>query len=84
MKLYGQNIKPKNLDRIKNKIKFILYLLLVTSTAQTQQTLIRAGRLIDTNQKTVKNNIDILVEGNRIIEVGKNLKLTSSWFSPYL
>ena len=77
MKLYGQNIKPKNLDRIKNKIKFILYLLLVTSTAQTQQTLIRAGRLIDTNQKTVKNNIDILVEGNRIIEVGKNLKLTS-------
>ena len=50
---------------------------MVTSTAQTQQTLIRAGRLIDTNQKTVKNNIDILVEGNRIIEVGKNLKLTS-------
>ena len=77
MKSQRQNIKPKNLGRIKNNTKFILYLLLVTSTAHTQQTLIRAGRLIDTNQKTVKKNIDILIEGNRIIKVGKNLQSTS-------
>ena len=77
MKSQRQNIKPKNLGRIKNNTKFILYLLLVTSTAHTQQTLIRAGRLIDTNQKTVKKNIDILIEGNRIIKVGKNLQTTS-------
>ena len=40
--------------------------------------MIRAGRLIDTNQKTVKKNVDILVEGNRIIKVGKNLKSASA------
>ena len=42
----------------------------MTSTAHTQQTLIRAGRLIDTNQKTVKNNIDILIitGGENIID----------------
>ena len=49
-------------------------LLLTTFAVQGQQILIRTGRLIDTNQKIVKKNIDILVEGNRIIKVGKNLK----------
>jgi len=49
-------------------------LLLTTFAVQGQQILIRTGRLIDTNQKIVKKNVDILVEGNRIIKVGKNLK----------
>ena len=53
-------------------------LLLTTFAVQGQQILIRAGRLIDTNQKTVKKNVDILVEGNRIIKVGKNLESDSA------
>jgi imidazolonepropionase-like amidohydrolase len=53
-------------------------LLLTTFAVQGQQILIRAGRLIDTNQKTVKKNVDILVDGNRIIKVGKNLKSASA------
>ena len=53
-------------------------LLLTTFAVQGQQILIRTGRLIDTNQKIVKKNIDILVEGNRIIKVGKNLKSASA------
>ena len=53
-------------------------LLLTTFAVQGQQILIRTGRLIDTNQKVVKKNIDILVEGNRIIKVGKNLKSASA------
>ena len=53
-------------------------LLLTTFAVQGQQILIRAGRFIDTNQKTVKKNVDILVEGDRIIKVGKNLKSASA------
>ena len=53
-------------------------LLLTTFAVQGQQILIRTGRLIDTNQKIVKKNVDILVEGNRIIKVGKNLKSASA------
>ena len=53
-------------------------LLLTTFAVQGQQILIRAGRLIDTNLKTVKKNVDILVEGNRIIKVGKNLESASA------
>ena len=53
-------------------------LLLSTFAVQGQQILIRAGRFIDTNQKTVKKNVDILVEGDRIIKVGKNLKSASA------
>ena len=53
-------------------------LLLTTFSVQGQQILIRTGRLIDTNQKIVKKNVDILVEGNRIIKVGKNLKSASA------
>ena len=53
-------------------------LLLTTFAVQGQQILIRTGRLIDTNRKIVKKNIDILVEGNRIIKVGKNLKSASA------
>ena len=53
-------------------------LLLTTFAVQGQQILIRTGRLIDTKQKIVKKNIDILVEGNRIIKVGKNLKSASA------
>ncbi|MBN4081481.1 amidohydrolase family protein, partial [Caldithrix abyssi] len=64
--------------RQRKTIRFILYLFLTTFAVQGQQTLIRAGRLIDTNQKTVKKNVDILVEGKRIIKVGKNLKSPSA------
>ena len=53
-------------------------LLLSTFVVQGQQILIRAGRFIDTNQKIVKKNVDILVEGDRIIKVGKNLKSASA------
>ena len=42
-------------------------LLLSTFVVQGQQILIRAGRFIDTNQKIVKKNVDILVEGDRSI-----------------
>ena len=56
----------------------LLVLLLTTFSVQGQQILIRTGRLIDTNQKIVKKNVDILVEGNRIIKVGKNLKSASA------
>ncbi len=61
------------------KLLILLSVLLLTTFAvQGQQILIRAGRLIDTNQKTVKKNVDILVEGNRIIKVGKNLESASA------
>jgi len=53
-------------------------LLLTTFVVQGQQTLIHAGRLIDPDRKTVRKNVDILVEGNRIIKVGKNLKSVSA------
>ena len=53
-------------------------LLLSTFAVQGQQVLIRAGRFIDTNKKIVKKNVDILVEGDRIIKVGKNLKSASA------
>ena len=61
--------------------KFLILLsalLLTTFAVQGQSILIRAGRLIDTNQKTVKKNVDILVEGNLIIKVGKNLESASA------
>ena len=61
--------------------KFLILLsalLLTTFAVQAQSILIRAGRLIDTNQKTVKKNVDILVEGNLIIKVGKNLESASA------
>ena len=60
------------------KIGFILCLLVSVFPIQAQQTLIRAGRLIDTHKKSSKKNVDILVEGNRIIKVGKTLKSNSA------
>ena len=59
-------------------IGFILCLLVSVFPIQAQQTLIRAGRLIDTHKKSSKKNVDILVEGNRIIKVGKTLKSNSA------
>ena len=59
-------------------IGFILCLLVFVFPIQAQQTLIRAGRLIDTHKKSSKKNVDILVEGNRIIKVGKTLKSNSA------
>ena len=62
----------------RKTISFILFLLVITFSLRGQQTLIHAGRLIDTEKKSIKKNIDILVEGNRIIKVGKNLKSASA------
>ena len=39
-----------------------------------QQTLIHAGRLLDVESGKVRKDVDILVSGDRIIEVGRNLK----------
>ncbi|SVD36794.1 uncharacterized protein METZ01_LOCUS389648, partial [marine metagenome] len=62
----------------RKTISFILCLLVTTFSLQGQQTLIHAGRLIDTDKKSIKKNIDILVEGNRIVKVGKSLKSNSA------
>ena len=62
----------------RKTISFILCLLVTTFSLQGQQTLIHAGRLIDTDKKSSKKNIDILVEGNRIVKVGKSLKSNSA------
>jgi len=62
----------------RKTISFILCLLVTTFSLQGQQTLIHAGRLIDTDKKSIKKNIDILVKGNRIVKVGKSLKSNSA------
>ena len=59
-------------------IGFILCLLVSVFPIQAQQILIRAGRLIDTHKKSSNKNVEILVEGNRIIKVGKTLKSNSA------
>jgi len=43
----------------RKTISFILCLLVTTFSLQGQQTLIHAGRLIDTDKKSIKKNIDI-------------------------
>ena len=70
-------IRSVSMKKLKT-IGFILCLLVSVFPIQAQQTLIRAGRLIDTHKKSSKKNVDILVEGNRIIKVGKTLKSNSA------
>ncbi len=50
-----------------------LLLAIVAVPAGAGQTVIHAGRLIDVAAGRVMENRDILVEGNRIVEVGRNL-----------
>lgn len=47
-------------------------------SAQTQTTAIKCGRLIDGKSDTPLENVIILVEGNKIKEVGKNVKIPAT------
>ena len=53
---------------------FVSLLLLLPAPAHAQETLIHAGRLVDVEAGTVRENVDILVEGNRIKAVGSSLR----------
>lgn len=46
--------------------------------AQTQTTAIKCGKLIDGKSDTPKENVIILIEGNRITEVGQNVRVPSN------
>jgi imidazolonepropionase-like amidohydrolase len=46
--------------------------------AQTQTTAIKCGKLIDGKSDTPTENVVILIEGNKIKEVGKNVKIPAS------
>jgi imidazolonepropionase-like amidohydrolase len=46
--------------------------------AQTQTTAIKCGKLIDGKSDTPLENVVILVEGNKIKEVGKNVKIPAT------
>jgi imidazolonepropionase-like amidohydrolase len=48
------------------------------SLAQTQTTAIKCGKLIDGKSDTPIENVVILIEGNKIKEVGKNVKIPSN------
>lgn len=57
---------------------FTILFILNLSGLYAQQTLIQAGRLINTKEGKVTKNVEILIEGNIIKEVGKNLKHSKS------
>jgi imidazolonepropionase-like amidohydrolase len=46
--------------------------------AQTKSLVIKAGKLIDGKSDTVQENVTILIDGNRISEVGKNLSIPAN------
>ncbi|MFQ5876334.1 MAG: amidohydrolase family protein [Acidobacteriota bacterium] len=52
----------------------ILGPLLTPQPARARSTLIRAGRLLDVRAGSVREGVDILVEGERIAEVGRDLE----------
>ena len=47
-------------------------------SAQTQTTAIKCGKLIDGKSDTPLENVVILIEGNKIKEVGKNVKIPAT------
>ena len=47
-------------------------------SAQTQTTAIKCGKLIDGKSDTPLENVVILIEGNKIKEVGKNVKIPTT------
>lgn len=56
----------------------ILLAALQLGMAQTQTTAIKCGKLIDGRSDTPKENVVILIEGNKIKEVGQNVKIPAS------
>jgi len=59
------------------RVPILLFVLAALGApAAGQQTLVRAGRLVDPSTGTVSENVSILVEGNRIRAVGPEAKPT--------
>ncbi len=57
--------------------KLALLVLVFCSTAFAQVTAIKAGRLVDTESGTVKNNQVLLVENGKIKSIGENVSIPS-------
>lgn len=62
--------------RLGCQIWGILVWITVAQIAYTraQQTVIHCGRMIDVGKGKVSTTVDILIDGNRIVDVGRNLK----------
>jgi imidazolonepropionase-like amidohydrolase len=57
---------------------FVVLAALQFGIAQTQTTAIKCGKLIDGKSDTPLENVVVLIEGNKIKEVGKNVKIPAS------
>jgi imidazolonepropionase-like amidohydrolase len=55
--------------------KLLLVLILISEISNAQKTYIQCGNLIDTKNQLVLKNMTIVVEGNKIIDVQKGLKI---------
>src|SRR3989339_943189 len=59
-------------------LSILLSLLLLTGVAgvaQTKITAVKCGKLIDGKSDTPVENVTVLIEGNKIKEVGKNVRI---------
>lgn len=70
--------KYVNARRIKIFTQYSILLLILTACLLGQQTLIYAGRLLNPGNGKVLENVEILIEGNTIINIGKGLKYDRS------
>jgi imidazolonepropionase-like amidohydrolase len=59
-------------------VVFAVAALACTGFAQNKITAIKAGKLIDGKSNAAQENVTILIDGNRISEVGKNLSIPAN------
>ncbi|MEE9465220.1 MAG: amidohydrolase family protein [Candidatus Neomarinimicrobiota bacterium] len=64
----------KNIASAAGLVSLVLMMLTAPNPLGAQNTLIHTGRLVDVAKGTVRTNVDILIEDNRISAVGRNLK----------